>query len=303
MERLIRIGFVLILLSVALNIALFSRVGRLTDDMNNGFNNLNSQWQNISLMAQQNNDRINQAVNTIETEQRWITPVDISGVNHTGSDAEVQLSWVIKDYPSGAPVAFHYRKPNDAEFISQSAKFVGGGRFTVQLTEKVNTEPLWKLGISYVGGKNGDSRSSVVSKNSTAERPNIIEYYITANDGTRLKSSEIMSLELSQIAEGIYTPLSTEVQINRESERYTVWLTQGISNPKQSKVARAFLEAYNGDKLLATTQLTLVEAKPDDNVRMFHTEWNYSGQSFSRVFLRVEYENGQHFKKDITGRS
>ncbi len=300
MERLIRIGFVLLVLSLILNIALFSRVGSLTDEMNNRFNMLNSEWQRISSLTQHNADRISLAVNTIETEQRWITPVTIIDVKQVDGNAEVRLSWVIKDYREGAPVNFHYRKQGDTQFVSQSASSMGDGRFEVKLTEKLDTEPKWKIGITYFNGKNGDRKASIASEAIKAERPNIMEYYITVKDGTRLKNSEIMVLELSQISEGIYAPLSTEVQIDRERETYLLFLTQGNSNPKQAKLARAFLVAYNGKKQLIKKQLTLEDAKPDDSVQMFRTEWNYSGQSFTKVFLKVEYENGKHFEKEIT---
>lgn len=303
MERLIRIGFVLLVLSLTLNMALFSRVGRLSDELNNNFNSFNSELQTVRSMSQHNSDRINQAVNTIETEQRWITPVTFTVVNHTGSNAEVQLSWVVKDYPAGSPVTFHYRKQGDAEFISQQAESMGDGRFAVQLKEKLNTEPKWKIGISYIERKNGESQSSIAPQDATAaERPNVIEYYITVKDGARLKASEIISLGLDNISEGLYAPLSTEVQIDQERAWFTLYLVQARSDPKQAKLARAFLEAYDGDKQLVEQQLILEEAKPDENVRMFNTEWHYSGKSVSRVLLRVEYENGKQFKKEITGR-
>lgn len=300
MERLIRIGFVLLVLSFALNIALFSRVGTLTDEVSRQFNNFNSEWQRITSLTQHNADRISMAVNTIETEQRWITPVNIASANQVGSDAEIQLSWIIKDYADGAAVTFHYRKQDDTEFISQPATSMGDGRFAVKLKEKLKTEPQWKIGIRYIGGNNGESKSSIATGDTTAERPDIMEYYVTVKEGARLKSSEIFGMHMTEISEGIYSPLAAEVQIDRDREKYFLSLIQHISNPKQTKLSRAFLEVYNGDKLVTEAQLTLDQVNPDQNLQIFNINWNYDGQSFNRVFLRIEYENGKQFKKDIT---
>jgi len=301
LERLIRIGLVLLVLILALNIALLSRVNKI-EDMING-RSVHDELRSLKSLTLQNTDRINQAMNTMETEQRWVTPVEFAGIKHEGSSIVTKLSWVIKDYPGGAPVTFHYRKAGVTEFTSRQAASVGNGRFEVQLTDNIRTEPLWKLQTTYIEGNNGDSKSrSAIEEAKVNGQQQYIEYYITVKDGTHLKSSEIASLDMEKLSWLMYAPLSAEVQVDRARDRYSVFLTQSNIEPKQAKLAQAFLEAYQGDKRLSQNKLTQDEGKPDGSVRHFNAEWNYHGISFDRVFLTVEYENGKQFKKDIIDR-
>lgn len=301
LERLIRIGLVLLVLSLALNIALITRVNKIEDMINGRL--MVDELQSLRSLTQQTTDRINQAMSTIETEQRWITPVEIAVIKQEANNTVVRLSWIIKDYPGSAPVTFHYRKQGVKEFTSRQAISVGAGRFEVELTDNMKTEPDWKIQTTYLVGKNGDSKTSLVNEEARAiEGQQNMEYYISVKDGTHLKSSEMDSLNLEKISWGMYAPLIAEVQVDREREKYWVLLTQPNTEPKQVKLSQAFLEAYRGDERLSQNKLTQDEGKPDESVRIFNGEWNYHDLSFDRVFLTVEYENGKQFKKEITGR-
>lgn len=302
MERFIRIGLVLLVISLALNISLLTRVNNLDEMVANHFNQLRNEGLTIRSLTQQNTDRINQAMNTIETEQRWITPVDIAGVKQAGDNTVVLLSWVIKDYLVGTPVTFHYRKQGGSEFVSQQAITKGDGRFEIELLEKLEAEPDWKMGTSYINVKNGDSKTRAVAEEVRPAGRKNMEYYITVKDGTRLKSSEISSINLDDISRGLYSPLAAEVQIDQEREYYRVFLTQHIIDSKQVNLAQASLEAYLGDKLVVQNKLRQDDSKLDGSVRIYNTQWDYKGVSFDRVLLKVEYENGKQFNKEISGR-
>lgn len=155
MERLIRIGFVLLVFSLVLNIALMKRVNNIENMINGRLMVVDE----LRSLTQQNNDRINQAMNTIETEQRWITPVEISDVKQEGNYYKVKLSWVIKDYPGNAPVTFHYRQQGDQVFASRQATSVGDGRFEIELADTMKVEPEWNIQTTYIEGSNGDSNT------------------------------------------------------------------------------------------------------------------------------------------------
>jgi hypothetical protein len=290
---------VLLVLSLAINIALLTRVNNIEDTINDrliGVDELRS-------LTQQNNDRINQAMNIIETEQRWITPVEIADVKQEGSSFTVKLSWVIKDYPGNAPVTFHYRKQGEKEFTSRQAASAGDGRFEIELTDNMKTEPDWQIQTTYFGGNDGDSKTSRANQIAKAiNSRQSMEYYITVKDGVSLKSSEIASLDLEKLSSGIYTPLSIELQVNQKTQRYSVFLSQFSNGPKQVKLTRAYLEAFSGNQVISRSELTEDKSKPDNSVIMLNTEWNYENLSFDRVFLTVEYANGKQFKREISGR-
>lgn|GEM_PF-3552343 len=302
MERLFRIGLVLLVLSLAFNIALISRVNRLDNLINNRFNMLQNEWQRVSASAQQSAERVNQVMTLMEAEQRWITPVNITPGQQTDGRPAVKLSWVIKDYPGDAPVTFHYRKQNDTEFVSLPAKNTGGGRFEVELTENLETGPQWKFGVSYIEGENGRSKSMNAIEEARAVEGDNIDYYISVRDGDRLKSNEIGTLSLNDVSESLYTGLSAEVMVNLREERYLVNLTEHVKDIRRVKIARVFLEATSGDKPVDQKELVPDKTKPDGSLRAFTGQWDFTGLTFDRVALKVEYENGEQFAKDITGR-
>lgn len=247
-------------------------------------------------MTQQNSDRINQAMNTIETEQRWVTPVEIAGVRQAGSSYMVKLAWVIKDYPGSAPVTFHYRRQGDQAFTVLEPAAAGDGRFEVELTDNMKTEPIWEVHTTYVGDGNSSSKP-IRAEAKTAERPQTIEYYISVKDGTHLKSSEIASLGLEKLSWGMYGLVSAEVQVDQTHEYYSVSLIQSAIEPTQVKLSRAFLDVYRGNELLSQNELTEDQAKPDQSV--LNTQWNYHGLTFDRMYLTLEYANGKQFKKEL----
>ena len=298
MERSIRIGIALLAISLAINAALIIKVNRINDMMNMRLDSINSAMNALGSSNRQSADRINQAMNIIETEQRWVTPVEIAGIKQEGGNTAILLSWIIKDYPGSAPVTFHYRKQGEKEFISQQATSMGNGRFEVELTEELETEPNWKTGVHYIGGGNGDSKTNIVAEEASRE-PQSMEYYITVKDGSRLKSSEIASLNMGSISEGIYTSLASEVTIDQARKIYGVDLREFKSSPGQVRLDRAYLEAYSGDKQVGQTQLFENEGKPDGSFRNFRAEYDYSRTTSDHVFLRVEYENGEKFKTEI----
>ncbi len=298
MERLIRIGIALLAISLAINAALVTKVNKFNNTMNMRLDTIHNEINAVRSSNQQSTDRINQTMNIVETEQRWVTPVDIAGIKQEGGNTAVLLSWIIKDYPGSAPVTFHYRKQGETDFISQQAASVGDGRFVVELKEELETEPYWKTAVHYIGGGNGDSKTNIVAEEAGREHQSM-EYYITVKDGSRLKSSEIASLNMGSISDGIYAPLACGVTIDQERKIYEIDLEEFISSPGQVRLNGAYLEAYNGDKRVGQTELIESGGKPDGSIRNFRAKYDYSSTTFDRSFLRVEYENGEQFKKEI----
>ncbi|MDT3698920.1 MAG: hypothetical protein RO469_05785 [Thermincola sp.] len=302
MDRPVRILLVLLIIILVLNLSLLSRVKNI-ENMINGRLMIDSELQNLMSLTQQNSDRINQAMATIETERRWITPVEFAGVKQEGGSIVVRLAWIIKDYPGGAQVIFNYRKPGDKEFTSQQAAPAGDGRFEVELRDDLKSEPLWKMQTIYTTSDSRDNKASrVIETAKTVEGQQNIEYYISIKDGTNLKSSEIAGLDMERLSWSMYAPLSAEVQVNQTNKRYWIFLTQSVNDPKQAKLSQAFLEAYQDDKLVNQTKLSADERKSDSTMTIFTTEWYYKDLSFDRVYLTVEYSDGKKFKKEITGK-
>ncbi|PKM82018.1 MAG: hypothetical protein CVU89_06675 [Firmicutes bacterium HGW-Firmicutes-14] len=301
MERLIRIILVLAVLSLGLNIALLTRVNRLEDYVNGRFNMLQQETQRVGELSQQNAERVNQAMLVLETEQRWVTPLDIATIKNENGNPAVQLSWVIKEYPAGAPVTFNYRRQGDPEFTSLAAVSLGAGRFAVELKEKLPAEPEMKLDVSYIESGQGDSKQSRAILEKKTSKPKSLEYYITVNEGNRLKSSEVGSLSLDQISRGIYPGMGVEVEVNKVAEQYGVFLTEYSSDPQQVKLAGVYLEAYSGDKPVGQIRLSETDNKPDGSTRVFRGQWNYAGVSYDRVVLKLEFANGEEFTREITG--
>ncbi len=284
-----RTNLLIIMLGISLifNYFIFEKVENLQNDINY----LQSNWDSLDSSVDRVNNRITHAMTEFEKEQRWISPV-IQEVE----SRKIKLSWQVKDYIEDTPVYFYYRLPNENTFTEVLAKPSGGGGFMVGIPFKMEPEPQWYVSISYE-----DNRSmSVQHESKESNQEYNINYYISVKEGDRIRSSEETSIRLNVNKLNTYSFLDVNVGIQSQNKQYDVSLIEFTGEEPKVKIKKAILEVYQKNEIIAKKELEK-QSNSNDNYSNFNVSWFPNEQSFDKVLIKVEYDNGKAFERDITG--
>ena len=281
--------YVMLVISLIFNYLILGEVQELKDDVRF----LKSNSHEVDSLMQNVNDKINTTMTEFEKEQRWISPVKQETGVITGEDENIQLSWQVKDYIEGASVFFYYRLPDKEEFTELQAIPTGGGGFKVEIPVQLNFEPQWSISISHV-----NNHSMKTSEESGKSQSYHLQYYISVREGERIRSSEETLLSLNTGKNNLYAPLRVDVTISNDNQ-YNVNLSEFTKEKAKVEIKQAVLEVYKNGTLV--TQKELEKQNNIKAYRHFDTTWVPEEQPFDQVMIKVEYNNGEIFQRDITG--
>jgi len=229
-------------------------------------------------------DEIRDIIDEIKQENQWISDVDIQYVGNTGDKQSVRFSWQLKDYAPGSDVSFFYRKSGEEEFKQIPAESRTDGNFVAELELEREAQPEWMISQEYEK-KEGGASEVVSVKNLTSHE---YEYYITMNDGSRILSSEVESAGLGKIVQE-YAPMEVDLYLGKDNRPSYVDLYWDGGKTEPSKIV---LEIYDKNKLVES------EPKPDPDEK--HTlHWKSGDTDFDKLVVKVTYENGKEFEKEI----
>lgn len=277
------LGLVLII-----NIALFSKIGDLNNqiaDLSQNYNNLRSSVNSIST-------NVNQTLDQFTREQSWITPAEIDEEKTKIENDKVAavLNWQIKDFQEGAEVVFHYRQSESGEFTAIPAASKGGGLFEVSIPLEIKVEPLWAIDMTMTSKGNGFSEKASKVPDSA---PQTIGYYISMQTGDTLKSSEIANLDPAYLAKTKYEPIQGHVNISDNKLNISIFEHYPGSNNFESVI----LKIYDGNNLV--TEKNLEVQQTDNNTKIYSLSYDAGSPSISKLVIQVKYTNGNTFVRDI----
>jgi len=295
LERWFRVAVLLLALSVLLNIWAIYRLRILSEEviairlLPIGTTDIERRIAELEAMLRQ-----------IREEQRWITPVQPELGTRVGDTQKVKLTWQIKEYPPGASVTFYYRERGADEFEAMPATSAGLGRFQVELEIERQVAPQWVISRVYKG------KTAVRTDQVALPTPfsHLYEYYITVEDGECIRSSEVGTIDLRKVSMMTVPPLQVQLEIDEEKDQVRVTLFERATREPEIKLARAFLEVYAGEVKLAEEELQVAgtDRHGDWDVPIYEVVWwNSRGRFFDRLYLRVEYDNGETVRQDILG--
>lgn len=305
-DKIILFISVALILSIALNVNQYRQLGKLTQQMNQVI----SEVSNIRMETQNQAQNIRSSLAEFREEQRWATPVDIHPLTSGGQES-VLLTWQIKEYEEGSPVEFFYRRQGEQVFTSLAAENAGGSTFQVTFPlDSIPQEPAFR--VAYNVKNPAGSNSGKIAEQSKPAKPDLedpgylYEYYITVRQGGQVRSTEPSRLDLGKLALYNFSPVTVQIEENqRRGELHVSIYEEGPVEP-QHRLTGAYLEVYpdKNSNDGNPTEIPLNDGKTtlwynEREVPVYEAFFQGDTKSISRVVARVEYEDGQVFRRQI----
>lgn len=293
MRKMKNIAILFIITSLCLNIILLNKINGLSGEMRAIHNN----YSQIQATMHSVTSQVNNMMNDMRKEQRWITPaqVNINEANIKDEEALVNLSWQIKDYHEESKTTFYYRQASGDDFQAMPVTSKGGGFFEVDVPLEFKAEPFWDIQVSMRGSPVGESTATIAEKNVQETRSGYsISYYISVERQGNIRTSEIEYLNLDKLAYMSYEPLMVHVDISNKTHNVSV-IDRSLA---RVKLTSSVLKVYNGDTLVAEKPLEVKKEKRG-SAAVYHVVYEAGEQQFNRLVLSVRYDNGKEFARVI----
>ena len=246
-------------------------------------------------------------VQSIRDEARWYTAPRFEVTGTEDTIAMIRLSWNLQEYTEGSIVTLNYRYADQAAFTGIDANEESSGLFAVEFPIEIMMEPNLSFSVSKASGS--DTRTSRNQSVAVVEEewgpgssPMLLQYYITLQDGEKIRTSEQYTMELDKLSYNYFNPL--HLSINWEGdEKMDVVLTQFPNIPTPHYTIRDIhLESRRG-----RTEVIERWSFTEINVRYPQTAPEHAafeasvvpGREYDSLFVVVEYSGGVTVEKEI----
>lgn len=224
MERSRNLLAGLLVLSVCLNIYALNRIGDLSAAIRDARNEVSS----IRDSLYHGLDSVNNTVQKIREEARWISKVEVAPGEPSNGVQSVTLSWQVREYSIGSSVTLYLRERGSPEFTPYPAESTGGGTFRITFDHTVQPEPHVSILFSDEGSSSG-RRESVVHESSGVYRTGEYEYYVTMTDGREMRTTEVLAFNIKQKAGDLVSPVSVDIRAVKDRFAFEITVHE---NPK-----------------------------------------------------------------------
>lgn len=273
--------FLVVVLVLILNIALFAKVG----DLNNQVENLSRNYNNLQSSLNAISSNVNQSLDQFTKEQSWISPVAVNDEKTIVENEEglAVLNWQVKDYQEGAEVVFHYRQAASEEFKDIPAVNKGAGFFEVNMPMQIKVEPFWAVQVVKTEKNHGISTSEMAKPDEQAIN---YEYYVSMKTNDIIKSSDISYFDVGYLAKIKYEPIQGHIEISNN--------TYSISLVENQDFKSVLVTFYDGSNIVAKRAMHVPSNQ--NGLRIYLLTYEPGSQSISHFVIQVKYTNGKTFE-------
>lgn len=278
--------------SLVLNFTLLSKV----NDLEEQFGFVAGSQQDITNRIDDQASQVYSALEEFKNEQSWMSPVsmEIDNKGFNKGEASANFKWQVKELQNNSEVEFHYSFGENQEFTSVSAEELQNGLFQVNVPFEFKKEPQWQVGLI-----TSDSYHSqeVSEKEAIDGLQDTVNFYVTVSYDHMVKSSEIQQESLGDLKSGLYGVIQTDVHVF--NSKLDITLINYLMDGESKYVEKATLLKYKGNILIGEEELQRVkENSPDSAEHFFHLNQVDKYENI-RLVMKVEYNNGETFEKEI----
>ena len=177
-------------------------------------------------------------------------------------------------------MSFYYRKSGEENFKQLSAISKTNGSFGLNLELSKEAQPQWIVSYQYDDDDYGILRSNTFGN----KYPYKYEYYIVLDDGSRILSSEVDSINFKKIIQ-VYSSIEADLFLKAKIP-CVIELSWGDGEIIPEKIV---LEIYDHNKL----------TKEELQITNSSVEWQPDNISFDKLTIKAQYDNGKIFRKEI----
>ncbi|KJS13331.1 MAG: hypothetical protein VR67_04945 [Peptococcaceae bacterium BRH_c8a] len=190
-------------------------------------------------------------VKQMKDDARWWEPAEAEFLDVNKDEAQVKISWSLREYRAGSQVMLNYQKPGEQEYIQIAAKEEAKGRFYVNLPVAVPREPVINVNVKQVGDFTNSKAPVEVEESLKEARVSGTEdlnftYYISVQEGQTIRTSERHSLSLGSLNYQLFSPLIAEVRLMDNGEIEASVHYELVGSPHY-ELKEIYLESRTGE--------------------------------------------------------
>ncbi|MFS0862601.1 hypothetical protein [Fredinandcohnia sp. 179-A 10B2 NHS] len=286
--------------SLLLNFFLFSKITTIE----NSLENISLSQMDIMSNVSEQTSNVTNIIEDFKQEQSWISTVqwEIQDQNVKNGKANLYFKWQVKELVPNSLVAIHYKYGDKQEYQSVTAKTPGDGLFEASVPIEVNVEPEWSVNTIISNNNQTMVEESVRGYEEYSKEEidkNDFSYYITVSNEDVIKSSEIDTVHLGELAMRYYGYLETSVYL--EGDDFSVSVTQ-YKNESDIFLEEAYLIKYKNNTKVEEEKLDTSNYNDEDPYgpeREHSIHFPSKDGEFNSLLLKVIYSNGTSFEKEV----
>ncbi len=243
-------------------------------------------------------NRVSVVVQEMQQESRWWSPGETELIEVGKDEAEVKVSWFLREYQEGSLVTFNYRKSGEGDFTPMEAQQGTDGYFYSTLPVEMEKEPVWYISIS--------RQSSTNSRQSTAE--NVVEekyanfnqiryeYYISVTKDDTTRTGEIRNIDVGNLSYSLFNSLYSHVVLDQDRP-VLVTLIEELYNSPYYQIENIYLESRKGNRSVEKWALENADAR-HGNEKMYEV-LAQPEKDYDSLHIVINYNEGVTVEKKI----
>ncbi|HZK24122.1 MAG TPA: hypothetical protein VFC74_01905 [Oscillospiraceae bacterium] len=264
----------------------------------NGISQMQSEINSLRFQISNEIGSVSGVVQQIQDESRWWALDETEILNAGREEAEVKISWYLREYQEDSLVTFNYRPVGENDFTTVAAVKGSEGYFYSILNLAVIPEPMWDISISHSSNSNqSDTFEEVYDKERVELSQKMrYEYYVaTTKDGV-IRTGEVMQLDLNEMRDYLFNSLHTHVSTQQNRPTYISLVETKYLENVPYRLVEAHVETRMGNRVIEKWPL---EKQGDTNEAAVFESRIETTQDYDDLYIVVRYSEGFTVERKI----
>ena len=236
-------------------------------------------------------------VRQMREDERWWNFRGVEFLETEPDEALVRLQWQLKEFTAGSQVTLNYRKQGEEAFTPIDAESQSDGYYYADFPADINPEPTFEIHVT-----RSEQNRTYSEKTERLESDKAYEYYISVQEDDKLRSSDVLSLNMSSMSKRLFNHLSIGVHLN--DELYITLHEDTYDKESKYQVEQAFAEIRKGDTVIQRERLIVNDDITDSDRRHYPEDTLYEARldpatEYDALYLIVNYKDDMAFEKEL----
>ncbi|MCT8139165.1 hypothetical protein H1D32_16510 [Anaerobacillus sp. CMMVII] len=292
----------ILMVSLIINARLLVRVS----DLDNRIDSMSYSQMEIRNRVENQTSSMQYVLEEFKNEQSWISGIqmEVDPFNIANGKTTLNFNWQIKELFNDSEVVFHYKYGKDQQFRSVPANEAGNGIFKANVSLDIALEPEWYTGFSIPVGNDYSEVEERAYEDNYSEKMNKHEfsYYVTVSNDNLLRSSEIHFSNFAHLGTDYYGILDLFVDIHDKGYHISV-MRPDYYTENGVYLDEVYVKKFKNGVLIDEEKLVSnsneARTQPYEFPLVFQNQTKNEPFEFSSLVIRVVYNNGQTFEKEV----
>ncbi|MDR5660042.1 hypothetical protein RH915_11125 [Serpentinicella sp. ANB-PHB4] len=269
-----------------------------TRQVNNRVMSLQNQVSGLQNQVQQLSSRISSvdtSIHSIREDARPWTTGEIQFLEVKDGEADINISWRLREYKKGSEVALHYRLGDTGEFNKVIAT-KADGYYDATITVEVEVEPMIYMMTSKVEKRgNQNKESHVIDEKQNfpyeKEKYSTLTYYISVNDGDTVQTMESRVVNLDKINHQLFGTVNVDINYDANANKFHVFFIEDYVTNPENKIVEVLFQTRKAGKVVEEWKID----NNDEHITRgheFRKKTLEPAKDFNDTYILIEYDTG-----------